>query len=129
MRKNTKIILAIVALVAVVGILLGVYFLTRPQAEDGEKTITVEILHADKTVNTYTITTTATTLAEAMNEKGLLGENLDGMYNTIDGETTDYTANGSWWKLLINGQEGVEGANTLLITDGSTYRWEYTIGF
>ena len=129
MSKNTKIILAIVALVAVVGIFLGVYFLTRPQAETGEKTITVEILHSDGTCNTYVITTTAETLAEAMNEKNLLGENLDGMYNTIDGETTDYSANQSWWRLLINGQEGMEGANTLLITDGSTYRWEYKIGF
>ena len=129
MNKNTKIILAIIALVAVVGIFLGVYFITRPQAQEGEKTITVEILHSNGEVNTYVITTTATTLAEAMNEKNLLGENLDGMYNTIDGETTDYTANQSWWRLLINGQEGMEGANTLLITDGSTYRWEYKIGW
>ena len=45
------------------------------------------------------------------------------------GETTDYTVNQSWWRLLINGQEGMEGANTLLITDGSTYRWEYKIGW
>ena len=129
MKKNTKLILAVVALVAVVGVLLGVYLITRPQAQEGEKTITVEILHSDGTVNTYVITTTATTLAEAMNEKNLLGENLDGMYNTIDGETTDYNANQSWWRLTINGEEGMEGANTLLITDGATYRWEYKIGW
>lgn len=126
---NKKMILAIVALVAVVGIMLGVYFLTRPQAQEGTKTITVEVVHADGKTNSYTIETEATTLAAAMNEKGLLGEDVDGLYNTVDGETVDYNANQSWWKLIVNGEEAMEGAKKITIVDGGNYRWEYTIGW
>lgn len=121
---------AIAALVAVIGLMLGIWIGTRPDASEGSKTITVEIVHADGKTNSYTIQTDAKTLAEAMNEKGLLGEDLDGMYLTIDGETTDYTANQSWWCLYENGsaEMAMEGANTMLIEDGDSFKWVYTIG-
>ena len=126
---SKKIILATIALGVVVGIMAGVWFATRTRPVDGAKTITVEVLHKDGSVNTYTINTDAQTLAQAMNEKNLLGEDFSGMYYTIDGETTDYSVDESWWKLLINEESAVEGANDIIIVDGATYRWEYTIGW
>lgn len=126
---NKKIILAVIALGLVAGILTGVWLVTRPQSEKGGKTITVEILHKDGTVNSYTIETEAETLAQAMKEKNLLGPDMDGMYLTVDGETTDYNADQSWWKLLKNGEDPGEGANTVTIGDGDLFRWEYTIGW
>lgn len=126
---NKKIWIAVIALVAVVGIMVGIWVVTRPEAQEGGKTITVEVLHKDGTVNSYTIQTEAETLAEAMNEKGLLGEDDNGMYYTIDGETTDYSVDESWWKLLKNGADPNEGANTVTIADGDVFRWEYTIGW
>ena len=126
---NKKIILAGIALGLVAGILTGVWLVTRPQSEKGGKTITVEILHKDGTVNSYTIETEAETLAQAMKEKNLLGPDMDGMYLTVDGETTDYNADQSWWKLLKNGEDPGEGANTVTIGDGDLFRWEYTIGW
>ena len=126
---NKKIILAVIALGLVAGILTGVWLVTRPQSEKGGKTITVEILHKDGTGNSYTIETEAETLAQAMKEKNLLGPDMDGMYLTVDGETTDYNADQSWWKLLKNGEDPGEGANTVTIGDGDLFRWEYTIGW
>ena len=126
---NKKIILAVIALGLVAGILTGMWLVTRPQSEKGGKTITVEILHKDGTVNSYTIETEAETLAQAMKEKNLLGPDMDGMYLTVDGETTDYNADQSWWKLLKNGEDPGEGANTVTIGDGDLFRWEYTIGW
>lgn len=126
---NKKTILAVIALGLVAGILTGVWLVTRPQSEKGGKTITVEILHKDGTVNSYTIETEAETLAQAMKEKNLLGPDMDGMYLTVDGETTDYNADQSWWKLLKNGEDPGEGANTVTIGDGDLFRWEYTIGW
>ena len=126
---NKKIILAVIALGLVAGILTGVWLVTRPQSEKGGQTITVEILHKDGTVNSYTIETEAETLAQAMKEKNLLGPDMDGMYLTVDGETTDYNADQSWWKLLKNGEDPGEGANTVTIGDGDLFRWEYTIGW
>lgn len=126
---NKKIWIAVIALVAAVGIMVGIWLATRPEPVEGDKTITVEVLHKDGTVNTYTIETDAETLAQAMNEKGLLGEDDNGMYYTVDGETTDYSVDESWWKLLKNGQDPNEGANTVTIADGDVFRWEYTIGW
>ena len=126
--KNKKIWLAAIALIAVVGIMVGIWFATRPKPVEGAKAITVEILHKDGTVNSYTIRTDAETLAQAMKEKGLLGADDNGMYYTVDGETTDYNADQSWWKLLKNGEDPQLGANDVTIADGDVFRWEYTIG-
>lgn len=127
--KNKNIWLAAIALIAVVGIMVGIWFATRPKPVEGAKAITVEILHKDGTVNSYTIRTDAETLAQAMNEKGLLGADDNGMYYTVDGETTDYNADQSWWKLLKNGEDPQLGANDVTIADGDVFRWEYTIGW
>ena len=125
---NKKIVFAVIALVAVIAVMVGVWVATRPEVEDGGKTITVTISHKDGTDKTYTWQTNAKTLAEAMNEKGLLGENVDGMYYTIDGETTDYSVDQSWWCLNVNGEMAMEGANTILINNGDDFHWVYTIG-
>lgn len=126
--KNKKIWIAAIALVAVVAIMAGIWFATRPSAQEGSKTITVTISHKDGTDKTYSWQTNAETLADAMNEKGLLGENVDGMYLTVDGETTDYSVDQSWWCLNVNGTMALEGANTIIINDGDDFHWVYTIG-
>lgn len=126
---NKKLIIGIIALVAVIGIMAGIWFATRPKAEDGQKTITVEVVHKDGTTNTYTIKTKADVLADAMNEQNLLGEDFSGMYYTIDGETTDYSVDESWWCLYIDGEQSNDGANTAVVKDGSVYKWVYTIGW
>lgn len=126
---NKKLIIGIVAFVAVIGIMAGIWFATRPKAEDGQKTITVEVVHKDGTTNTYTIKTKADVLADAMNEQNLLGEDFSGIYYTIDGETTDYSVDESWWCLYIDGEKSNDGANTAVVKDGSVYKWVYTIGW
>ncbi len=125
---NKKVIIAIIALVAVVALMLGIWALTRPEVNENTKLITVTIAHKDGTDKTYSWQTEANTLAEAMNEKNLLGEDMDGMYLTVDGETADYNVDQSWWCLYKNGESAVEGANTMTIADGDDFRWVYTIG-
>lgn len=127
--NNKKIWIAVIALVAVVAAMLVIWIATRPEPVDGSKNITVEIVHKDGSVNTYSIQTDAQTLAEAMNEKELLGEDHSGIYYTIDGETTDYSVDESWWCLYVNGEKSNDGANTVTIVDGSVYKWVYTIGW
>ena len=59
MKKNTKIIIAVVAVLALAGIMLGVYFATRPETAAGAKEITVEVIHADQSSKTFTYRTGA----------------------------------------------------------------------
>lgn len=128
---NKKTIIALVALVVVVGLLIGVYFLTRPETEEGMKTITVTVVHSDKTEKTVTIKTDKTYLFEAMVDEGLLKaeDNENGLYNTVDGETADWNENEAWWALYEGDTQTNEGMNTLPIKDGGTYKVEYKIGF
>ena len=52
--KNKKLIIAIIAVVAVIGLMLGVYFATRPETQQGSKSITVVVVHEDGTEKTFT---------------------------------------------------------------------------
>ena len=52
--KNKKLILTLIAFVAVIAIAVGVYFATRPETQQGSKTITVTVVHKDKTEKTFT---------------------------------------------------------------------------
>ena len=47
MKKQTKIILGVTALVVVIAVLLGVYFATRPDTNQGAKALTIVVVHGD----------------------------------------------------------------------------------
>ena len=52
--KNKKTILAVVAMVLVIGLMVGVYLFTRPATVQGGKEITVEVVHGDGSSKTFT---------------------------------------------------------------------------
>lgn len=127
--KNKKIIIAVIAVVAVVALMLGIYFATRPQAQEGAKTITVEIVHKDGKVNTVTCHTDEEMVANVLVAEGILAEyDSTGMYLTVDGETTSWEAEKSYWAFYVNGEYASEGMNTTPAEDGAVYRLEYTFG-
>ena len=66
MKKTTKIIIAAIALVLVAGIMLGVYFATRPQPEEGSKSITVTVVHKDGSEKDFPVKTDAEYLAQVL---------------------------------------------------------------
>ena len=45
--KNKKLIIAVLALVLVIAAMFGVYTLTRPEAVEGEKNVTVIIIYGN----------------------------------------------------------------------------------
>ena len=47
--KNKKSIVAIIALVVVIALMATAYFVTRPDAVEGSKNVTVVIVHKDGT--------------------------------------------------------------------------------
>ena len=48
MKKQTKIIIGVVALIAVIAVLLGIYAATRPDTTAGAKELTIVVVHGDE---------------------------------------------------------------------------------
>ena len=130
MNKNKKIILGVVALVAVVAILLGVYFITRPDTVEGAKALTITVVHGDESEKVFEIHTDAEYLAQALVENEIVENNQSdyGLYIlTADGETVD-EANQEWWCLTKGGEAMMTGASDTPIADGDSFSLVYTIG-
>ena len=130
MKINKKLILTLVALVAVVGLFLGIYFATRPQTQQGAKTITVTVVHSNGTVKDFTCHTDEEYLGPVLVAEGIAvaDESNPGMYNPIDGESASWEANKSYWALFIGEEYAMQGIDQTPVYDGSTFKLVYTIG-
>lgn len=129
--KNKKLILAVVALVAVVALFFGVWLATRPETTQGEKVITVTVIHADGTSKAFTYDTDAEYLADVLVAEGLVeGDNTEyGLtIHTVDGEKASWEENRSYWALYIGEEYATTGASATPVNDGDTFKLEYTIG-
>ena len=126
--KSKKLIVAIVAFVAVLALFVGVYFATRPDTTEGSKTFILTVVHSDGTSKDFTITSEKEFLADALLDENLIVESdSPGMYNTVDGETADYSVDQSYWSFYVGGEYATEGMNTTPIVDGGNYKLEYTV--
>ena len=127
---NKKIVIAVIALVAVVGLMVGVWFATRPKIEEGSKTITVTVVHQNKTEKTFTYKTDAEYLGDVLYAEGLIkAESIDdGMFNIVDGEKADWNENKSYWSLYVGEEYAMQGVETTPIRDGDSFKLVYTIG-
>lgn len=129
--KNKKTVLAILILVVLVAAAMVCWFTFGPKAIVGSKTVTVDVTHKDGQTNTFTISTDAEYLGEAMQEQGLL-EGEDGPYGlyvlTIDGETVD-ESNQEWWGYTKSSEQVNYGVDQCPIADGDHYEFTLNIGW
>lgn len=132
MKDQKKYVLAAVALFCVLAAALTAVWLgTHPDVWAGEKHITVEVVHGDGSSAEFTYDTKEEYLGALLLEEGLIAgsQGTYGLYvDTVDGETADYDANGSWWKLSCNGEDSLLGVDSVPIKDGDRYTWSYTVG-
>ena len=128
---NKKIWIALIALVLVIAALVGVYVATRPDAQEGSKTITVTVVHKDGSEKVFTCHTDEEFLGPVLlTEKIVEGSMGDfGLYIlSADGEVADYNVDQGWWALYEGDVQSVVGADAVAITDGGSYKLVYTIG-
>lgn len=129
--KNKKMLLAIVALVVVIALMAGAYVLTRPDAVQGGKAITVTVVHADGNEKDFSYNTDAEYLGEVIVKEGLV-EGVEGPYgleiHSVDGEKASWEENQSYWALFIGEDYATTGADGIVLTDGGVYKLVYTIG-
>lgn len=129
--NNKKLILALTAVVAVIAILLGVYFATRPAATAGAKEFTVTVVHADGSEKSFTYNTDEEYLGAVLLAEGLI-QGVDGQYGlvmeTVDGERAVWDENGAYWALYIGEEYAMTGVDTTPINDGDAFKLVYTLG-
>ena len=95
---------------------------------NGAKTVVVEVKAEDQKV-TFTIKTDKDTVGAALLEHGLIAgeEGSYGLYiKQVNGITADYDVDQTYWSFYINGEYAMTGVDTTEITEGATYRLEYT---
>ena len=69
--KNRKVWLGIIALAAVVCLMAGLWLGTRPEAVEGSKAVTVEVVHKDASQKVFEYRTDAEYLGDLQLEEGL----------------------------------------------------------
>ena len=129
MSKNTKKILAVVLLLVVLAAAVLLYLHLRPQASQGAKTVTVEVVHKDESKKEFVLHTDAESLHDALDEEKLIeGEDRGGFFMVlvVDGETADYNVDGSYWAMMQDGEWMMTGVDDTMIQDGDHYEFVYT---
>lgn len=130
MSKKKSLIAGIV-LAAMVLAALFCWKSFAPQAVEGDKTITVEVVHGDGSTKEFTIHTDSETLGAALMEEELLvgEEGPYGLFVTaVDGETVD-SAKEEWWNFSKNGEALMTGVDSTMIADGEQYEITFTVGY
>ena len=125
---NKKIVLAIVALVAVIGIFLGVYFTTRPETQQGAKEISVVVVYKDGTQKTFTYHTDEEYLDKVLLSEGLI-EGYTGQYGfvieKVDGQAAIWETDSAYWSLYIGEEYATTGISETPVYDGSVFKLIY----
>lgn len=119
--RGKKAWLPAAALVVAALLLLGLWYGNRPQGQAGDKTITVEVVHADESSREFTYQTSEEFLGPVLIEEGLV-QGEEGAYGlfitTVDGETAE---GNQWWCITQDGQMVETGADTTPIADGDHF--------
>ena len=134
---NKKLIVGVVALIAVIAILLGVYLNNRQPTTSGSKTITVSVFD---TVGSTEASNTATIITDEEYLRGALEQEDSGIsisgseseyglfVTTVDGVTADDSKQ-QWWCFTKGGEMLNTGVDSTPIADGDTFEITLTEGY
>lgn len=122
-------VIAVVVLVAVMGILYGVF---REKPVAGSKAITIEVVNKAKESTVYEVKTDAEYLQQAMEEaEGLEFEGTDSEYGltvtSVNGEVADFTVDASYWSFYVNGEYCNYGVSSQPVKDGDAFQIVYEV--
>ena len=123
MKGNRKTLFAVAALAAAAALMLGIWYFTRPQPQEGAKTVVVEVVHGDQSTREFTYHTDLEYLGELLLAEQL-AEGEDSAYGlfitTVDGEAAQDSLH-QWWCITKGGGRVDTGADTTPIADGDHF--------
>lgn len=133
-NKTLKIVLGVVIAAVVLGALALVYYFFGPKTSEGSKEVIVEVVDMDANITSYTEKTDAEYLIEVLDELAEQGLTYSGteseyglMIDTINGVRADYTLDNAYWSFYLNDEYATYGVSEQPVTDGDTFRIEYTL--
>ena len=127
--KNKKLWIVIVVLAVVIAAMAGVYTITRPQAVEGGKNVTVHIIHKDGTEKKLDYATDHAYLADLLQEKelvtGYTSEEYGFTIESVDGVTADWSKDNAYWALYEGEEYATTSAAGIVLVDGGVYKLVY----
>lgn len=133
-KQNKKVILGVVAFIAVAVILGAVYYFTRPETSKGAKEVEITVVSKEGEKTEYQINTDAEYLQQAMDEakeEGLTYSGTDGDYglmvDTVNDEKAVFEEDGAYWGFFVNGEYCNYGIAEQPVADGDEFEIVYTL--
>ena len=127
--KSNKKILALVAILLVAALMVGVYVMTRPQAVEGGKNVTVVIIYKDGTEKKLEYATDLNYLSELLLEKELVtgyqSEEYGFTIEGVDGIELDWAKDNAYWALYEGEEYATTSAAGIVLVDGGVYKLVY----
>lgn len=129
MKNNNRTMTALIALIALVGMLMGTWMTNRPETTEGTKAYTVTVIHSDGSQKEFSYKTDEEYLGAALVAEGLIaGE--EGPYGltviTVDGEDAVWDTDSAYWSLYIGEEYATTGVSETPVNDGDSFKLEYT---
>lgn len=131
MKKTAKLLLPVLVLLAVAGLFLSLYLASRPQTVQGQKSIAVQVVHADERLQIFTFKSEKEYLGDLLLSEGLIKGDLGpyGLYITeVDGEVADYAKDKAYWALFEGEDYAMQGIDQTVFEDGDIFKLVYTRG-
>ena len=126
--KNKKIV-ALIVVVLVAALMAGVYVMTRPEAVEGGKKVTVVIVYQDGTEKNLEYATDLNYLSELLLEKELVtgyeSEEYGFTIESVDGITLDWSKDNAYWALYEGDAYATTSAAGIVLVDGGVYKLIY----
>lgn len=123
MKENKKAVFAVAALMVIAALMLGLWYITKPQTQPGEKTVVIQVVHGDGSEKEFDCHTNAENLGQLLIEEQL-AEGEDSAYGlfikTVDGETAQDSLH-QWWCITKDGQRVDTGVDSTPILDGDHF--------
>lgn len=132
-KARGRVILLIAVLAVIVLGVIGIYqtFMPGEYAGAGEKSLTITVVHGDKSEAEFTYDTKETHLGPVLTGSGLVkGENGDyGLFiKAADGETADDSKQ-QWWCITKGGETVDTSADQTPIEDGDRFELTLKTGY
>ena len=129
-QKKKVLIIAGIALV-LVAVMAAAWFAFGPKGTAGQKNISVTVIYADASTDTFSISTDAEFLRGALEEQNLIAgdESEYGLFvKTVNGVTAD-DANQEWWSFSKDGEMLMTGVDSTPVADGDAFEITLVIGW